>query len=103
MENGRLLLIPKNLSAFELAEENFKLKEHIHSSNLGASEKEKTVIKAAKILRQDMIDEKPTFSWLPQILELTLESVDIPVMIETLLSTLLNQNETNALTVNHRL
>ena len=48
MENGRLLLIPKNLSAFELAEENFKLKEHIHSSNLGASEKEKTVIKAAK-------------------------------------------------------
>ena len=44
-----------------------------------------------------MIDEKPTFSWPPQISELTLETVDIPVMIETFWRTLLNQNETNAM------
>ena len=58
MENLRLLVIPKHISVAELAEEHFNMKGN-------EDQDERCVMKAAKILKQELIYHKPASSWLP--------------------------------------
>ena len=79
MENGRLLVIPKNLSAVELAERIFTL-----------DQDDKILLRAAQILRKILLENAPEFSWPPRPSELSAENDNIPELIVLFLESLLN-------------
>ena len=58
MENGKLLLIPANISVFELAVENFELKKQIEEHSKNLTRKTEKVMESAKILRKEIFENK---------------------------------------------
>ena len=102
IDKTKLLLIPKTISILDLAVENYHLKDKLaHKKKSESSEDQ--VIGAAKILREEIIENKPNFSWPPQPSELNGENVNVPPLTQLFYDNLISgrdvQSDINSIKV----
>ena len=88
--NGKLLVFPYNLTVYQLAVENQRLKQEIEMIKAKTKDSDSILKSAALYLRQAVKDHESKLSWPPQTAELMDPSKSIPSSLQCFLTLLLS-------------
>ena len=89
IDNSKLLLIPKTVSMFDVVIDNYHLKNELKRIKK-LQRQEDQVVTAAKILRTEIIENKPNLSWPPQPSELNGENILLPPLTQLFYRNVIN-------------
>ena len=89
LDNTKLLLVPKSISIFDLVSENFHRKNELRCAQESTNQ-ENQVATVGRILRTEIMECKPEFSWPPKLSELNGENIHVPPLTKLFYRSVIN-------------